>query len=103
MHDVGIFVMEIEQIDLVSELGAVERALLHQRYMKAVGIGIDDTRPHATGRALAADDEALDAQDRKVREQRRALERAGALLPDHDIGSFWRELVIDRVGIGPGS
>src|SRR5215470_6947841 len=71
--------------------------------MKAVGIGVDDTRPHTAGCALATHDQALNAQDREVREQRRALERARALLPDHHVRRLRRELVIDRIAIGPGS
>src|SRR4051812_49660452 len=41
VHHVGIFVMHVEQIDLVRKLAAVETAFLHQYDMEAVGIGVD--------------------------------------------------------------
>ena len=36
-----------------------------------------------------------------MREQRRALEDAGALLADHDVGRLDRELLIDREAVRP--
>src|SRR5262249_34061478 len=85
MHDVGVFVMQIEQIDLVSELGAIEGAFLDQGDVKTVGVTVDHARPHATRGAFAAHDQAMHADEREVRKKRGALEDAGALLPDHDI------------------
>src|SRR6266478_158287 len=73
MHDVGVFVMQIEQIDLVRELGAIERAFLDQSDVKTVGITVDHARPHATRRALAADNQAVRAEQRKVRKKRGTL------------------------------
>ena len=66
MHDVGIFVMQVEQIDLVGELGAVEGAFLDQRDVKAVGLAVDHARAHASRSALAAHDQAVHAEQREV-------------------------------------
>ena len=40
MHHVDIFMMEVEQIDFVNQFRAVVRALLDDRYMKSVRIGV---------------------------------------------------------------
>src|SRR5262245_11165926 len=73
MHDVDVFVMQVEQIDLMGKFGAVEGAFLDHRDMEAGGIAVHRARAHAAGGALAADDQALDAEQREMREQRRAL------------------------------
>ena len=67
--------------------------------MKAVGIRIDHARPHASGGAFAAHDQALDAEQCQMREHRRARKGARALLVDDDIGRLRGELVIDGIGI----
>ena len=41
MHDIGIFVMQVEEINLVAQHGAIISAFFHQHGMKAVGISID--------------------------------------------------------------
>ena len=41
VHDVRIFVMQIEQVDLMRQHAAVEAAFLHNDDMEAIGIGID--------------------------------------------------------------
>jgi len=41
LHDVDVFVVQIEEIDLVNQLMPVERAFLHQRDVEAVRIRID--------------------------------------------------------------
>src|SRR5262245_31631889 len=100
VHDVDVLVMQVEQIDLMGELGAVEGAFLDQRDMEAGGIAVHRARAHAAGGALAADDQALDAEQREMREQRRALEDAGALLGDDDVFRLRGEFVIDGVAVG---
>src|SRR5262245_12443217 len=60
VHDVGIFVVQVEQIDLVVDQRAVVGAFLHHNVVEAVGIGIDRRGAHAARRALAADDQAVD-------------------------------------------
>src|SRR4029077_9121121 len=61
VHDIDVFVMQVEQIDLVRELGAVERALFHRRNLKAAGIAVDHARAHAPRRALPAYDQTLNS------------------------------------------
>src|SRR5262245_33222425 len=100
MHDIDVFVMKIEKIDLMGELGTVEGAFLDHRAMEAGGVAVHRTCAHATGGALAADDQALNAQQREVRKQRRALKDAGALLGDDDILRLRGEFVIDGVSVG---
>jgi hypothetical protein len=41
MHHVGVFVMQVEEVDLVGQRAPVEAALLHQDDVKAVRVGID--------------------------------------------------------------
>jgi len=41
LHHVGVFVMHVEQVDLVGQLGLVERAFLDDRDVEAIRIGID--------------------------------------------------------------
>src|SRR5438034_6737731 len=77
VHHIGIFVMHVEQVDLVRELAAIEAALLDQHDVKAVRICVDDARAHATRRTLAAHDQRLDAEPNEMRHQRRAVERTG--------------------------
>ena len=36
LHHVGIFVVHVEQVHLVGQLGLVERAFLHDRHIEAV-------------------------------------------------------------------
>src|ERR1700736_2907526 len=59
VHDVGVFVMQIEQIDLVADQRAVVGAFLDHHVVEAVGIGVDGGGAHAAGGAFAADDEAV--------------------------------------------
>ena len=40
MHDVNILVVQVEEVDLVRELCAVEGALLDERDMEAAGVGV---------------------------------------------------------------
>src|ERR1700758_1306821 len=47
VHHICIFVMHIEEIDLMREQAAVEAAFLHEHDMEAIRIGVDDACPHA--------------------------------------------------------
>lgn len=47
LHHIGIFVMHVEQIDLVGNQAAVETALLHKHDVQTAGMGIDGRGPHA--------------------------------------------------------
>ena len=85
MHHVGVFVVQVEQVDLVRQRAAIEAAFLRQHDVVAVRIGIDRAGPHAARRALAADDQRLDAELGEMRGERRAVERAGALLGDDHV------------------
>ena len=97
MHHVGIFVMQVEQIDLVAQHRAVVGAFLDHDVVEAVGIGVDRRGAHAARRALAADDQAIRAGLAQMRDQRRAEESRGALLVDHDFARLGAELVLDVV------
>ena len=66
MHDVDVLVMEIEKIDLMGELGAVEGALLDQRDMESRGVTVHRARAYTAGGALATDDETLNAEQREM-------------------------------------
>src|SRR4029077_19464297 len=99
MHDVDVLVMEIEKIDLMGELGAVEGALLDQRDMESRGVAVHRTCAYTAGGALATDDETLNAEQREMREQRCTLEDAGTLLGDDDVFRLRKEFVIDGVTV----
>src|SRR5262249_9172090 len=76
---------------------AVERAFLNDAHVKAVRIRVDRAGAHAPGGALAAYDQAADAEQAEMRQERRSLEDAGALLVDDDVRRLGREGVIDAV------
>ena len=42
VHDVGVFVVHVEQVDLVREQAAVVGALLDEDDVEAVGVGVGD-------------------------------------------------------------
>ena len=100
MHDVDVFVMEIEKIDLMGEFGAVEGAFLDQRDMESRGVAVHRTCAYTAGGAFAADDETLNAEQREMRGQRCTLEDAGTLFGDDDVFRLRREFVIDGVTVG---
>src|SRR5262245_49825389 len=60
VHHVGIFVMQVEQVDLVGDERAVVGAFLYHHIVEAVGKCIDGGGAHAARGALAADDQAVD-------------------------------------------
>jgi hypothetical protein len=47
LHDVGIFVTDGEEIDLVRQLGSIRGTFLDQRYVRAGRQGFDDTGANA--------------------------------------------------------
>ena len=63
-HHVGIFVVHVEQVDLVRDFRPVEDAFLCDGRVIPIGVSIDDGGADASRRALAADDQAVDAQSR---------------------------------------
>src|SRR5262245_65508583 len=65
--------------------------------MKAIRIGIAPAGAHAARRTLAAHDEGFDAELNEMRQQRRPVERAGALLGDDDVPRLRLELGADVV------
>src|SRR6266481_4224637 len=69
MHDVGVFVMEIEEIDLMADERAVKGALLDDDAVECIGVSIDRARTNTAGGAFAADDEALHAALAQMRNQ----------------------------------
>src|SRR5712671_450990 len=99
MHDVGVFVMQIEQVDFVGDERAVVGAFLDHHIVEAVGIGVDGRGAHAARGAFAANDQAVDAFLLKMRDQRRAEEGRGALLVDHEFARRRRKLSLDAVGV----
>src|SRR5262245_49758585 len=97
VHHVGVFVVHVEQIYLVRELAAIEAAFLDQYDMETAGIGVDHARAHTSRRAFATHDESLHAELSEMSKQRRAVERAGALLGDDDIARLRLELGPDVI------
>src|SRR5258707_2677863 len=97
MHNAGVFVMEIEEIDLMADERAIVGAFLDDDAVECIGVSIDRARTHATGGALAADDEALDAALAQMCNQRGAEEGGGALLVDDEIARHGRKLLLDAV------
>jgi hypothetical protein len=95
MHHVCVLMVQIEQVDLVGQLRAIVGALLDDGDVKAARMRVYRAGAHAAGRALAADDQARHVEDGQMRHQRRALEHAGALLPDHDVVRLDRKLTIN--------
>src|SRR4030088_2664958 len=89
LDDVGIFVMEVEQVDLVRDRAAIEAAFLRQYHMETVRIGIDRGGAHAARGALAADDDRAHPELGEMRHQRGAVEDAGALLGYDDVAGLW--------------
>src|SRR5499427_9150469 len=70
VHYVHVFMMHVEQIDLVGENAAVEAALLHQHDVEAQRIGVDRGRAYAARGAFAADDQRLHAELGEMRNER---------------------------------
>ena len=84
-HHIGVFVVQVEQIDLVGQLRAVEHAFLDDGEVKAVGVGLGDTGPHAATGTFATDDEAVDTELVEMGDERCTEERAGPFLAEHHI------------------
>ena len=68
MEHIGVFMMQVEKIDLVAQHGAVKAAFLHQHIVEGVRISIDRGGAHAARGALAANDQALDAKPTQMRD-----------------------------------
>lgn len=66
MHDVDILMMQVEKIDLVNQLRAVERTLLDDRDVKSIRIGVHRAGAHASRGAFTAYDETADAEQAEV-------------------------------------
>ena len=104
VQHVGIFVVQIEQVDLVRQGRAVETALLHQRHVEAVGIAVDHAGANASAGAFAACDHAVDAHHLQIGHQRCAVEPARPLLADDQIALLGREFLLDvPVVVGDGA
>src|SRR5882672_5538364 len=88
MHDVRIFMMQVEQVDLVVDHGAIVGAFLDHRIVKTVRIGIDGARAHAARGALSADDQAVDPFHLQMCDERRAEKSRGAFLIDDEFDSL---------------
>ena len=55
---IGVFVVQIEQVDLMDQRRPIKRVFLHHNNMIAAGTPIHAARPHAARGAFAADDQA---------------------------------------------
>src|SRR5262249_37702440 len=97
MHDVGVFVMEVEEIDLMAERRPIIGALLDDDAVECIGVSIDRASTNAAGGALAANDEALHAALAQMGDQRGAEEGGGPLLVDDEIARQGRKLFLDAV------
>ena len=69
LHDVGVFVMHVEEIDPVRQRTTIEYALFDNGNVIAERIGIDAARAHTAAGALAADDQAIYTQLSEMRER----------------------------------
>jgi len=67
VHDIGIFVVQVEEVDLMVEERAVKGALFHDHAVEAVGIGVNRTGAHTARCAFAANDQTLGASRRRSR------------------------------------
>jgi hypothetical protein len=64
VHNVRVFMVHVEQVDLVRQFGPIIRAFLNNRDVKATRIAIDNACSHATRSAFATHDKALHAEKR---------------------------------------
>jgi hypothetical protein len=99
IHDVGVFVMQIEQVDLVAERRAVVGAFLDHHVVEAVGIGIHRRGAHTARGAFAADDQAVDPLLLQMGDERRPKKGRRAFLVDHEVAGRGGELRLDVVGV----
>src|SRR5262249_57684689 len=72
---------------------------LEEERVEGVGVGVEGRGGHAGRGAFAANDQAVDAFLLQMRDQRRAEERRGALLVDHELVRRRRKLSLDGVGV----
>ena len=100
VHHVAIFVVHVEQVDLVRQDAAIETAFLHQHDVEAVRIGVDGRGAHAAGRAFTADDYRIYPKLRQMSNECRAEEGAGPLLDKHDFAILRRDLRLEFVDLG---
>src|SRR6476659_7045095 len=82
MHHIGIFVMQVKQIDLVRDHQAIEHAFLSNGHMETKRPTLDHARAYTAAGALAAHNQAVDALLLQQHLQRRVAEGTGALLVD---------------------
>src|SRR5262249_46784953 len=72
---------------------------LEEERVEGVGVGVEGRGGHAGRGAFGANDQAVDAFWWQMRDQRRAEERRGALLVDHELVRRRRKLSLDGVGV----
>jgi hypothetical protein len=97
VHDIGVFMVHVEQIYLVREQAAIETAFFGEHYMITVRVGVDHACAYTARRGLAADDYALNTELCEMCRQRGAIECAGTLLGDHYVTRLWLELWSDGI------
>ena len=97
VHDIGVFMMHVEQVYLVRQQAAVEAALLDKHYMITVRVGVDRACAYTARRGFATDDYALNTELCEMCRQWGAIECAGTLLGDHYVARLGLELRSDGI------
>src|SRR3984893_2103306 len=97
MHHISVFVMEIEEIDLMAQERPVVGAFLDDDAVESVGISVDRAGTNAARGALAANDQALRPELAQMRNQGRAEEAGGTLLVDDKVARHGRKLFLDTI------
>src|SRR4029077_14307348 len=59
VHDIGVFMVHVEQVYLVRQQAAVETAFLDEHYVITMRVGVDRACAYTAGRGFATDDYAL--------------------------------------------
>ena len=105
LHHVGVFVVHVEEIDLVRQRTAIKDAFFNDRHVIAQRVSIDAAGTYAAAGAFAADDQTVDAELRQMSDERRAEKAAGTFLENDHIARFGFELFLDleclRIDLDP--
>ena len=99
MHDIGVFVMQVEQVDLVRQFGPIKAAFFGHNHVKAMRIAIDRGSAHAARCAFTENDDRVDIQLREMCDQRCSKKRAGALLKKDRIAFDRPHFRTDRIDV----
>src|SRR5205085_10163655 len=94
-YDVGEAGLDVEQRELVRDLGAVLYGLAHDDRLQVVALRVGRGGAHARGRRAPGDEQRIDAVRDQVADQRRAREGTRVLLVDDQLAGFGLHAVVD--------